>query len=421
MEASRPSRLGAFQGRDGNGPRTILLVVNGTDFGGTETSLFQIAVGLARRGFAVHVLSLKSPGRTATRIRERGIPVHTLDMGERVSLSSLFRAAWRLLRILRQGRFDVIHSFLPRANIMSRVANRFSGRARPHLSSERSTDHKRSRLVSSLNRITARWTDRILAVSGQVQRVLVARDGIDEAKIQLLGNCVDLDALAALPPTDIRAELGLAPGAFLFCTAGRLVPDKGHVYLLRALERIVRRGVGVHLALIGEGPEETNLRRERGALGLSDRVHLLGFRGDVVGILKSVDAFVLPSLEEGTPMVLLEAMACGLPCVASAVGGIPEILGGDEAAYLVPPAEIWDCPGPAGQGLAPGEPEALEALARAMEEVVSDDRLRARLASAARKRVATTFGLEAILSELEGIYVEATAGDRRPPVAQALT
>ena len=221
IEPSRSKPHTAPQLSEAGSRRKILLVINGMDFGGAETILFQTAVGLDRRGYEVHVLTLKTPGRTAAQLQEQGILVSTLGMSENVNPWNVLKASWKLRRWLLGARFDVIHSFLPRANIMSRIAHRLSWRS-PHVSSERSTDYNRSRLVSRLNRLTAPWTGGILAVSSAVGRVLIARDGIDAGKIRLLGNGVDLTALDAVPPAVAdQSRLGSIPSAPLRFWRGR--------------------------------------------------------------------------------------------------------------------------------------------------------------------------------------------------------
>ena len=273
--------------------RSILLVINGTDFGGTESTLYGTATELHQRGNAVQVLSLKPVGRIGRKLGEAGVPVVTLGMPQTVGAATLVTGCWQLAKWVRHYRPDVVHSFLPRANVMSRIGLKLARLSAPHVSSERSTDLKRRGAVTLLNRYTARWTNHVLAVSRQVRDVLIKRDGIVAQKISILENGIDLDHVDAMPPTDVQLELDLEPGCVTLCSAGRLVPVKGHVYLIRAISRMRARHQ-VHLLLVGEGPEEARLRAEAVAHGLEDRVHFLGYRSDLIGILKAVDVFVLP-------------------------------------------------------------------------------------------------------------------------------
>jgi glycosyltransferase involved in cell wall biosynthesis len=394
----------------------ICLVINGLDFGGTEHALEQLAVSLAARRHDVGVLVVKQPGRTAERLRARGIDVTTLGMSDRVDAPSLVGAAWRMRERLRRRPVDLVHSFLPRANIVSRVANRLSGARVPHVSSERSTDLRRSPMVRRLNQHTARWTDLVLAVSPMVRDVLVTRDRIPREKIAVLENGVDLAAVDAVPVVSLRAEVpALRPDRLTFVSAGRFVPEKGFIHLVRAFARMQRRGAA-QLVLIGEGPEESLVRREVQALGLDADVHVLGFRAGVFGLLKDADAYVLSSVEEGFPMALLEAMACSLPAVATEVSGVRELVGpeGPEcAAIVVPPAADWRTLA-VRAGTAPGDPvrtaEALGRMVAAMDLLVEDGARRLALGRAARARIEARFTLEQMVERLERHYERLVRG-----------
>ena len=385
-----------------NNPLRILLAINGTDFGGTESALAEIARQLDGRGHSVDVLSLKTPGRTGQRLISEGIRVHTLGMAEVVDPWNMLVATRRFAGWLRQHPVDVVQSFLPRANVISRVANRLARGRRGHLSSERSTDFNRSPRVCQLNRWTARWTDRILAISPTVRQVLLDRDRLPMEKIHLLENGIDTARVDAFPKTELRRELGLDDEALLFVTVGRLIPDKGFVYLAQALARMEHRD-RVHLALVGEGDEGETIAVEVERLGLSDRFHRVGFRKDVLGILKDVDGFVLSSLEEGIPVVLVEAMANGVPIVSTRVGGIPDLVVEDETALLVPPAELWHG-APEDRTSEATREAGVEGLASALDRLVAEPELRQRLGAAGRRRIEEVFELERVIDRLEEHY-----------------
>jgi glycosyltransferase involved in cell wall biosynthesis len=385
----------------------ILLVINGLDFGGTESAVEQLALHLARRGHEVRVLGMKPPGRTAHRLAERGIAVATLGMGDVVSARDMVLAAWRMRRLFDDAPVDVVQSFLPRANIVSRMANRLARSRAVHVSSERSTDFRRSRAVRTLNRLTARWSDLVLAVSPTVRDVLVARDRIPPGKIAVLENGIDLAAVDAVRPRDLCRDVpGVVAGRRLFGSIGRFVPEKGFVHLVRAVARM-RRREDVQLLLVGEGPEEPAVREEVRRLGLERVVVFGGYHADALGILKGLDAYVLSSVEEGSPMVMLEAMACGLPVVATDVSGVAALAGppgAGRAAIVVPPAADWGAwlrargPG-ASQGVPDGDP--VGRMAEEMDRLAADAGLRRTLAAAGRRRVEEAFTLERIVERLE--------------------
>lgn len=395
----------------------ILLVVNGTEFGGTESNVARIAATLRKRGHDVHVLSLKRIGPVGRAIERTGTVVSTLEMGESVGLAQLLRYSVALARWLRGREFDVIHSFLPRANVMSRIANRLAEPRRPHIANEESTDFRRPRHVRNLEWLTARWSERIIAVSAAVRDVLVVRGRVSSRKVVIIATGVDLEAIERAPVTDIRAELGLAPSATVLCSIGRLTRVKGHSHLIRALPELVARDPGVHLVLAGGGPEERRLRLEADARNVESRVHLLGFRADAVGIMKSADLFVLSSLEEGLPVVLLEAMGCALPIVATQVGGVGEVISDGENGLLVPPAEVWDRRGAAAAPAPDGEGAAV--LTRAIGRLLGDQGEARRLGAAARRLVERSHSVERQVTALERLYGTLVNGNAVDPAAIA--
>ena len=388
----------------------ILLIVNGTDFGGTEVTVSRIAVTLRKRGHDVCVLSLKRLGPVGKQIAQAGIAVSSLEMNESVALRDLVRGTAVLGQWLRRQDVDVIHSFLPRASVMSRIANRLSGARRPHIANEESTDFRRPRLVRMLNRMTARWSERIVTVSAAVRDVLASRDGLPSQKIVVVPIGVDLDAIDQQRETDIRTGLKLAPSTAVLCAIGRLTRVKGHVYLIRALARLASEVADVHLVLVGDGPEDRRLRSEANAQGVESRVRFLGSRADAVGIMKGADVFVLPSLQEGLPVVLLEAMACSLPIVASNVGGVGELIQHGETGLLVAPAEMWNRRASLREEPPLSADEGVAALTRAVSALLRDRRQARLLGGNARRLVESSHTIEQQVASLEQLYAALVDG-----------
>jgi len=396
-------------------PLRVLLVINGTDFGGTEVTLEQLARALARRGHGVEVLSLKPVGPVGERLAASGVPVSSLDMPESVGMVELLRSSRRLARWLAARDIDVVHSFLPRANIMSRLANRLARPVRPHVANEESTDFRRARGVQWLNRLTASWSDRILAVSPEVRDVLVGREGLPADRVEVLPKGVDVAAVDAIVPCDLRRELGLSAETRIVCTIGRLSPVKGQVYLVRALAPVAAERSDVHLVVVGGGPEEKRLRDEATACGVADRVHLLGPRSDAVAVMKSAVLFVLPSLQEGRPVTLLEAMACRLPIVATDVGSVAALVRTGDTGVLLQPIETWQ-PGasPDPARVAAG----VAALGAAIGRLLDDPAEARRLGARARRLIEQSMSVEQTVERLERLYGE-LLGEGEPRAAVA--
>ena len=270
--------------------------------------------------------------------------------------------------------------------------------------------------MSVLNRLTLGLTDKVLAVSEPVRDVLVKRDRIPGHRIDVLTFGIDLAHVDAVLPAGIREELGIPRDAPLLGSVGRLVEDKGHVYAVRALAGVSDVEPGARLLIVGEGPEEGRLREEARRLGLERRVLFLGFRAGVLGLLKACDLFVLPSLEEGLPVTVVEAMACALPVIASDVGGIRSLVVSGETGLLVPPAELWRAGGPAG---ADQEAIGVGALTSAIRELAwSPDRRRA-MGLRGRRRIEEHFSFAGTLARLRALYGLAEGECPGPAVAPA--
>lgn len=330
--------------------------------GGLECLVRDLALLLRRRGYAPAVFCLDGLGVHAAALRSAGIPV--TDCTEpRVRVRGV---PLRLIRELRRFRPRLIHAhgttWYPA--VVAKSALRY-----PRLVF---TDHGRYPPEPALRARVEGWcrrrTDAMVAVSGPLAEYL--RDYLRLAEPPpVIPNGVDLERYGARDDAArlaLRAAWGIAPDETLALCVGRFAPVKNHSVLLEALSAASARAPRLRLALLGTGPLEAELRRKAAELGLGERVLFLGFREDVADCLRAADAFVLPSSTEGLPVSLLEAMAAGLPVVASAVGGIPDALGDPPAGLLVPPSRVP----PLAEALAriAGEPalrEALGARARA--------------------------------------------------------
>jgi len=158
--------------------------------------------------------------------------------------------------------------------------------------------------------------------------------------VQVIHNGID-----TVPLSDTRREpklreaLGISPEAPIIGTLGNLYTVKGHVYLIRAAKIVLERRPDTHVMILGRGDLKDSLIAEAKSLEIQDRVHLLGYRDDAHRWLETMDVFTLPSLSEGLPLSLLEAMAAGIPSVVTAVGGMPEVVCDGQTGLIVPPAD----------------------------------------------------------------------------------
>lgn len=300
--------------------------------------------------------------------------------------------AWRarhLLGMLRRHRPSLFHAHLSwpvaakwplAAAVAAGVPSVATVQLIPHFELDRSTFWQL--------RLLARGVGRYVAVSRAVATELVDRFRWPAEKISVVYNAVELDRFGASPSPALRAELGAGEGP-LFLTLARLEPQKGLDVLLRAAAETP----GARFAVAGEGPLRAELETLAAELGVAERVRLLGHRSDVPELLAACDAFVLPSLYEGSSLAVLEAMAARRPVVSSAIPGTDELIEDGADGLLVPPGDS-------------------AALAAALRGLLGDGELGEGLARRARERVEERFSPAALASGVEAVYEDLLSGGR---------
>ena len=368
-------------------PIRVLHVLLSLEPGGLENGVVNVINRLDPARFESSVCCLKRAGEFARRIEDPRVVVHEMDWRG----GNDPRLALRLAALLRRTRPHVVHTrnaepfFYGFAGAkLARVP------ALVHSEHGRSFDDRPARFA--VQRWMSRHTDAIFAVSGQLKADLVRHVGLPDAAIEVLHNGVDLsrfdaaggasDAAPGRSRASLRSDWGVPDGALVVGSVGRLAAVKNYALLVRA---VASSGLAVHLVLSGEGPERAALTALADSLGIAERVHLLGHCNDVDRVLGAVDVFVLPSFCEGMSNTLLEAMAAGLPTVASAVGGNGEIVrdGVDGRLFA-------------------SDDEA--GLAACLVSVCRDDTQRARFAAAARERVHAAFDIRRMVERYEQLY-----------------
>jgi glycosyltransferase involved in cell wall biosynthesis len=234
-------------------------------------------------------------------------------------------------------------------------------------------------------KLASRWFAVSVAVSNAIRDQVRNERGVSEDKTQTIHYGVDLETYFPGKQDTIRRLLKLKSDTCIISTVARLTEQKGHCYLLPAIPEVVRMHPQAHFVFIGDGPLRPLLEKQCLDLGIRNHVHFLGFRQDVVELLQSTDLFVLPSLYEGLPNVVLEAMACGLPVIATAVDGTPEAVVDGETGILVPSKD----------------PEKLK---QALLALIPDNNKRRTMGKNARHCVETDFSFDRQLSEFVALY-----------------
>jgi starch synthase (maltosyl-transferring) len=271
------------------------------------------------------------------------------------------------------------------ANLAARMAAPWAGRPRPKVIGGIRVAERRRRWHLTLDRWTSRLAEGEVCVSRGV--LAFSRDvgRLDPSRLTVIPNGIDPAPIDAADPVP-RAAIGVPDDAHLALFVGRLDPQKGLPDLLDAAERVLPRRPDWHLALVGDGPERGRILEALATRdALSGRIHWLGHRDDVPGLLKAADVLVLPSLWEGMPNVILEAMAARRAVVATAVEGTEDLVIPGRTGWLVPPRDP-------------------DALAHALDEAANDPDRRRRFGEAGRARVEREFSLDAVVEAYERLW-----------------
>ena len=361
----------------------VLQLIPTLDRSGAEKQMVLLAQGLPRDRFQVEVAALTRLGPLEADLKESGIPVTAINKRHKVDPLAL----GRLSRFLRAKRFDVVHTWIYAADTYGRVA---AHRARVPVvvTAEMAVDLWKGRSERLVDRFLAGWTDRIVGNSQAVSDFYRDTIGIPATKLAVIPSGIANDE----PPPDVdpaavRRELGLPPDCPLALFVGRLAEQKGVADLLNALDILQQVRPDVRTLIVGDGPLRDRLEARARAYQLVEppRVLFLGHRNDVPRLLASSDLLVLPSLYEGMPNVVLEAMRFRKPVVATAAPGTTEVVVHNETGLLVPLRKP-------------------PALARAIRQIVDDPDLAARLGAAGRVRVEAEFGVDRMIARFADLY-----------------
>ena len=360
----------------------ILFVSTSTTVGGAEKTLFALATLLDHRRFQVSgVVSLKPEGHYARRLAEQGVRTETLGLTRAPRPSD----AKRLAEIFERERPDVVHAVMYQAIQLARMAKKRSSWPFKLVASPRVNYRSRSLMTLLVDRWLKDRDDLLIAECEASRRFLLRRLGYKPAKVITIRNGVDL---AGWPPSKIdrqkkRMELRLGAADVLVGAIGRLDRQKGFSTLIEAMARL--KSAPLRCVILGDGPEHARLQALIRRHHLERTTWLLGEKGDIPSWLSAFDLYCLPSLWEGLPNSLLEAMALGLPVAASAVDGVPEAVTSGKDGILVPPAK------PA-------------ALASALKMLCDDPAQRASFGAAAKATVSERFTLRRMIAEYERAY-----------------
>lgn len=361
--------------------KNVLHLCESSDTGGAESVLISMVEGIDKNRYR-SLVCLLNDGWLKVELEKRRIETVVIPQPRSLDLRWLLEVR----RLLKDRDIHVMHSHEFATNVYASVLSWFTGI--PVVATAHGKNYygeKWRRRVAY--RFVARQSA-MVAVSDDLKRFLVRQVGIPPSNIRVIHNGIDLGRYAVQERARaLRKELGLSSDQRVVGTVANLFAVKGQTYLLRACRAVARVFPNLVLLVAGEGEQLAPLEKEASDLGIADKVKFLGFRSDVPALLQEMEVFILPSLSEGLPLSVLEALALQKPVVATHVGGIPEIVEDGVTGYLVPPRNP-------------------EALAERIILLLSDPQTAARFGEVGRKRVEEAFGLEQMIRNYQSLYDE---------------
>lgn len=367
----------------------VLLLITSSGLGGAEGIVRDLARGLPAHGFTPHVGSLRNSGPIAEELRGEGFPVFSLGMRDEAHLPEILRALPRLAREFDDRAIPLVHAALYRANVMAPLAARLASIRPRVITSQHSVAPMTGRGASFALRRVMHLSDATIAVCAAARDAAIEREGQAATRVHTIPNAVDTQRFRPRDRAEARARFGIPAGTLVVGTLGRLSAAKALHDLVDAFRLVAPpgepRSPDRKLVIAGDGEERQSLEEKVHSLGLSANVQFLGAQAHPEEVLPAFDLFALSSREEAAPVAILEAMACGLPCVATDVGGIAESIQPGESGLLVPP-------------------ENPAALAEAIRTLFDSPAQRVSLGDAAREAIRDTRSLESMIADHAALY-----------------
>jgi len=371
---------------NGATPIRIGMVVNNLDVGGLEKVAVNLIRLLRRAGHDPHLICIDGPGRMLPEVElEREKVLILKKQGTRLFGRSFdFTMPLAIRKFAVERRLQILHAHNLAPLVYAGISARLIARRPRVVYSEHNQIYSATPSMRRRFRYYIRLADHVIAVSHDLKRALAEMAGVT-AGVSVVHN--GIDALRAQHDARlvVRESLGLDHDDFVFGMVAVLSRQKGVTYLLQAAERVLNQTPHARVVIVGDGPLREALTTERDERGLTDRVLFTGYRSDIANVMAAFDVYVQSSLWEGLPIVLLEALASGMPIIATNVGGNPEVVEDGGGGLVVPPANA-------------------DALAAAMMRVAGDSQLRAGARTTNAAKFIRQFTSEAMLAAHIDVY-----------------
>lgn len=363
-------------------PKRILQLISSGGYYGAESMLVNLAVSLGIEGWQNVLGVFHNAGNPHLEVAERaadnGLQVEVISCGGRMD----WRAIAQIKTLIYKHGIEVVHTHGFKPNFYATLA---TPSGIPLVATYHLDWPDRGVLLHCyhlLDRLILKRFAKVVAVSEGIAKSLI-RSGLGSHRVQVIANGVDFSQWAPQEPAhSIETD---SPKKTVVGVVGRLVPQKGHIYLLQAARSILLAFPQVEFLFVGDGPDRASLEQATASLGLSGNVRFAGQKSDMAAVYAGIDILVLPSINEGMPMTLIEALAASCPIVATAVGDVPKLIRDGETGFLV-------------------ESRNPDALVSAIVKLLSDPLLRLRFAEEGRKRVLAQFSASAMASQYRELY-----------------
>ena len=316
----------------------IMHVIHSLPADGAEQLLFDIIKRSNREIFQHSVACVVEGGPLVKELEDIGVAVYILHKRFKADISVIFK----LVKLLQKRKIDILHSHMFTGYFWGTIAA-VMARTPVNITTNHNTAYSKTKLQIIIEKIFTHFTDKIINISQEAYDSLAVLSKISPEKLELIPNGIDLDRFTNVTVEDVpfKKSLGLDPDKITIAMISRLFEQKGHVYFLDAMANLLRKRNNLQVLIVGDGELRDSLERKVHSLSpLHGNVIFTGVRRDVAAIMKVVDIFVLASLWEGLPIVLLEAMAMGKKILATKVGGIPEVLEDKVTGILVDSGNI---------------------------------------------------------------------------------
>jgi glycosyltransferase involved in cell wall biosynthesis len=372
------------------GAKTVVIqLIHTMAYGGVETIIIDWARSIDRENYEIHLVCFANPGETEAPFVEAaaryGLPVTKIPWSRK---KPVLEAARALARLVRQWEAAIIHTHNVYADVVGLVAAKLTGAKTVATLYVWGEFSRKRNILQHIDRVALHFFDRITTQCESTQKQTLAR-GLPPDRTRVLTSGMDTRRVTLAPEERARRrhELGIANSEIVLANVARLYPEKAQDLLLRCFQGILRRCPEARLWILGVGPLEADLKAQCAALGLDHVVRFLGFVNDLPELLALVDVQVHPSWNEGVPIALCAGMAAGLPIVATAVGGVPEVLDHGHSGVLVPPGDET-------------------AFIDAVVALIRDSEAASRLGQAARRFIEEKYSIAASVRRLQELYGE---------------